>query len=184
MNALAVLSNSSLSSASQPLLCLSLSHALYLLCSTAPHISLLRSVVNFSSMQALRAASAVRRAAVSAASAAPAPARAYSRRPQNLAETTYHLLFKRNFTYYTFVVAGAIILESVYGWVGDSLWASLNEGVREAHVKLVSILLPSAFVVSAHVHERWIVGKRGLPKLSMAGTAVTASAGWLVWPAP
>ena len=83
-------------------------------------------------MQALRAATAVRRAAVSAASVAPAPARAYSRRPQNLAETTYHLLFKRNFTYYTFVVAGAIILESMYGWVGDSLWASLNEGVRVA----------------------------------------------------
>lgn len=63
--------------------------------------------------------------AATAASAAVAPARAMS-----TAGTAYKLVFRRNVTYISYIIGGAIVLEAVYGTVTDGIWNSLNAGVR------------------------------------------------------
>jgi len=66
---------------------------------------------------------AARRAAI-------APARAMSTAARTPASIVYNLVFKRNLTYITYVVVGAITLEVVYGAVTDGFWGSVNKGVR------------------------------------------------------
>lgn len=46
----------------------------------------------------------------------------------------YNLVFKRNVTYITYIVTGAVVLEVVYGKVTDGFWNSVNNGVRLAEM--------------------------------------------------
>jgi len=57
--------------------------------------------------------------------------RAYSGRgPSNSLEAAYHVIAKRNPTYITFILFGAIVLETMYGGVTNSIWSAANNGVR------------------------------------------------------
>ena len=59
------------------------------------------------------------------------PVRAYSGRgPTGVAETVYQVAWKKQPSYITYIVIGAIVLETFFGKVTDSLWDSVNYGVR------------------------------------------------------
>ena len=78
-----------------------------------------------------RLATTVPRLATAGASAAAAAAAAA--RPATRAKSTsslvYNVVFKRNVTYITYIVAGASALEVVYGKATDMFWNSMNNGV-------------------------------------------------------
>lgn len=85
-------------------------------------------------MQALTRAGA---AAAARVASVPLPStatsfRAYSRVPKTPLAQAYHLVLKRNSTYLLFIVGGAVILESIYGTVGDAVWSAANHGVSSA----------------------------------------------------
>jgi hypothetical protein len=42
----------------------------------------------------------------------------------------YQLVFRRNVTYITYIVGGALVLEAVYGKATDGFWNLMNNGVR------------------------------------------------------
>lgn len=43
-------------------------------------------------------------------------------------------VFKRNLTYATYILGGAIVLEGVYGTVTDGFWNSVNKGVSAVNI--------------------------------------------------
>ena len=49
---------------------------------------------------------------------------------RGLNDTAYQTFFKSNVRYVTFIVAGAVALEVVYGSVTDMVWENINRGVR------------------------------------------------------
>lgn len=53
----------------------------------------------------------------------------------------YKAIFKRNTTYISYVVGGAIVLQYVFVSATDSLWASWNKGVSLACPPSISCIL-------------------------------------------
>eukprot|EP00936_MAST-01D_sp_MAST-1D-sp1_P000593 g593.t1 len=53
---------------------------------------------------------------------------------RGLNDTAYQTFFKSNVRYVTFIVAGAVALEVVYGSATDMLWESMNRGKLFHHV--------------------------------------------------
>ena len=52
-----------------------------------------------------------------------------TRGAHSFASTVYNVVYKRNVTYITYIVAGAVLVEVVYGKVTDSFWNWQNHGV-------------------------------------------------------
>lgn len=111
--------------------------------STAPacasRVSWLRSLGHLTIMQAARALARVGAVARAAApvlrtpvqARAAAPARSYSgRAPDGALEQLYHVLLKKNISFIMFILSGAIVMETVYGGMGDALWNTVNRNVR------------------------------------------------------
>lgn len=71
------------------------------------------------------------RSAVSAATSAGSRAASAASSPgaSSIGGLAYNLVFRRNVTYVSYVLVGAIVLEGVYGTVTDGLWSSMNKGV-------------------------------------------------------
>ena len=61
------------------------------------------------------------------AAAAPAASRAASS-SSSVGALAYQLVFKRNVVYLSFIFAGAIVLDGVYGSAMKGLWRSMNKG--------------------------------------------------------
>ena len=61
--------------------------------------------------------------------AVPRRALATAARTTSSSGKLYHLLFKRGPTYAAFVLAGAIVVDTGYSGIANSLWASANHGV-------------------------------------------------------
>lgn len=77
---------------------------------------------------AARAATPVMRTAVVPSRAA-APVRSYTgRAPDGVLEQMYHVLLKKNVNFIMFILAGAVVMETVYGGIGNSLWTAVNYG--------------------------------------------------------
>jgi hypothetical protein len=60
----------------------------------------------------------------------------------------YQFIFKRNVTYIAYIVAGAVVLEGVFGTVSKSFWDAKNAGVSGALTPLpflVILALPAPF---------------------------------------
>ena len=79
---------------------------------------------------------------------------------RGLNDTAYQTFFKSNVRYVTFIVAGAVALEVVYGSATDMLWESMNRGVSvkaaqtiRRHVALAphAPQLPRPDLVAAHL---------------------------------
>jgi len=71
------------------------------------------------------------RVAASAARVAPAVAPVSGSRAASskASSVVYNFVFKRNVTYISYIVAGAIVLETVYGKTLDGLFNTMNSGV-------------------------------------------------------
>ena len=41
----------------------------------------------------------------------------------------YHIVLKKNFNFIMFIIAGAVVTETVTGGIGNTLWSALNHGV-------------------------------------------------------
>jgi len=77
-----------------------------------------------------RATLTASRVASAAAKAAPACSAASSRAAStSLSSTAYNVVFKRNVTYISYIVVGAVVLDAAYGSTLDSLWSAKNRGV-------------------------------------------------------
>lgn len=86
-----------------------------------------------SRLSSAASASSAFRSAGMLSRAAPAGSRAASSASASaggsLAGTVYQLIFKRNVTYVSYILGGAIVLEVVYGTVLDGVWKGVNKGV-------------------------------------------------------
>jgi hypothetical protein len=47
--------------------------------------------------------------------------------------TLYKTVFKRNITYVTYVMVGAVVAESVWGKTFDAMWSASNQGKLYEH---------------------------------------------------
>ena len=89
----------------------------------------------------MQAARMISRAGVAARAAAPAmravaqpvrttTVRKYTgRAPDGLLEQAYHVVLKKNINFIMFILAGAIVVEGVWGSMGNALWHTVNGGV-------------------------------------------------------
>ena len=61
--------------------------------------------------------------------------RQLSRRPMgSLVDSFYKTALKSNISHVTFVVAGAIVFEVMYGYGTEALWDSCNKGKLVTHI--------------------------------------------------
>lgn len=63
------------------------------------------------------------------------PVMAAPARQNSVLRSLYRTVFKRNITYVTYIFAGAVVLEAVYGTVFDGLWRSINKGVSFCRIR-------------------------------------------------
>lgn len=47
-----------------------------------------------------------------------------------VSSSIYNLVYRRNITYATYIFGGALLMELTFGSVMDSVWNSMNKGVR------------------------------------------------------
>jgi hypothetical protein len=123
----------------------------------------------------MQAARALARVSVAARVAAPvlriplqaraaAPARAYSgRAPDGALEQLYHVLLKKNINFIMFILGGAIIMETVYGGIGNTVWNTVNNNVSMPSLRHTT----HADRFNVHALPRAAVGQdRGWPASS------------------
>lgn len=81
---------------------------------------------------------ALRQAQMMRTMAARAVPRVPLRRPMSTMDKFYKTALKSNISHVTFVVAGAIVFEVIYGYGTEALWEKTNQGVRPFFVAVVT----------------------------------------------